>query len=134
MTDPQILDALTAAYKKKKDRFSNWEAEFVVSVQGRSFLTDKQREIAERILSEKSATKQDAAAARADQWHAAAACGKCLDGLVILRIADNGSFHEQAFPCTCSRGELKQAWQGYPRSARDAWKAGWRTKQEWEAA
>jgi len=103
MTDPEIIQALLAAIEKKPKRFSEWEQEFVSSVSGLRYLSDKQRAICRRVLSEKSATTKDKALSHKDEWDDAHACERCLDGIVVMQLPfterDRGSISASILSC-----------------------------------
>ena len=148
MTDKELIQKLAEQSEKHPKRLSEWEIGFIDSVAERAYLTDNQREQARRILSEKSGNRKSAADARQDQWDAAAACEKCLDGIVVMRLALTDAeraktlsyeavaaihqYREAAFPCVCARGSLRQEWQKFPISAAIAHQQGWRRKEIWE--
>ncbi len=144
MTDPEIIQALTDALEKKPTRFNDWEQGFIDTISGLKYLSDRRREIAQNILSEKSSSTTDKAAAREDQWAAAKGCVRCTEGIVVMRrgftntdrstICDYSDvpmpmqFVECAFPCVCERGVLKKEWQRYRRNALEASDDGWATR------
>ena len=145
MDDKELIRALLEAQEKKAKRFNAWEQDFLTSIKERAYLSEKQREIALRILSEKSSSTEDKAAAKTDQWDGAEGCERCLDGIVPMRrpfkdtdrssrfdysgVPTEMQYHEAAFPCTCDRGALRQQWGKYQDNAYTAWASGWRTPE-----
>ena len=149
MTDPETIQALTDAYEKKPTRFTDWEQQFVESVSGHSFLSEKQRETIQKILSEKSSSTSDKTAARDEIWANAEGCVRCTDGMVIMRKPftantksslfdysnhdESQHYIECVFPCVCPRGVLKKEWQNFRLDALQASDDGWVTKERAEA-
>ncbi len=147
MNDPEIIQALVSAYEKKPSRFTPWEEGFIDTVRDKKFLSERQKETAQEILSEKSSSTSDKAAARTDQWDAASGCVRCTDGMVIMQkpfsatnrsslfpddntVEESSQFIECVFPCMCERGVLKKEWQHYRLDALQASDDGWRTKEK----
>lgn len=153
MQDRELIQKLIEQYEKHAKRFSEWEEGFINSVRNNSFLSDNQRSTAQRIVAEKSASKESAAAAKTDIWEGSVGCDRCEEGVVVMvRGLNPGEFWkpdkprwggerkewpkreryvEQAFPCTCDQGELRQRWQKWGMDAAAAWGQGWRRKDHY---